>query len=404
MAKKKSTAAQAAETVNPVEFTSALATTNAKDEISNGVVTMSQSDIAKAVGFDYSKQISMLTPAQRKEYLAKASSIKEDDITSIQMYGSELTKNIENNGNDLLSSVRSNNSNNEANMLINNLLAELKMVDTNDLSTTKLKRVLRKIPGIRNIIMTADKLVIKYDTIKNNVDQISARIKNHKIIAARDNNTLEIIFNNNQEYIHDIRELIIAAKIKDEELSKHITYMQERPDEYSPINVHDAQNFQNALEKRIANMQIAEYVFNQNLFQIRAIQNNNMAISDRAEAITSTVIPMWKNQLSMSVIMCNQQESIELQKRVANVTNELVYKNAELMKQNTINVARANEETIVSLETLKKSTNAFIETLTEVKKIQAEGAKMRETLEKNLVEYGTELTNRINELNADKKK
>ena len=400
---KKATATPVAETVEPVEVTTtALATVETNDEVSNGVITMSQSDLAKAVGFDYSKQIALLTPTQRKEYLAKASSINEGDITSIQMYGSDLTKNIENNGNELLDSVRSNNSNNEADMLINNLLAELKMVDMDDLSTTKLKRVLRKIPGIRNIIMSADKIMIKYDTIKNNVDQISTRIKNHKIIAARDNNTLEIIFNNNQEYIRDIRELIIAAKVKNEELLKHIEYMKERPDEYSPINVHDAQNFQNALAKRIANMQITEYVFNQNLFQIRAIQTNNMALSDKAEAIVSTVIPIWKNQLAMSVIMCNQQESIATQKKIADTTKQILLKNAELMKQNSINVAKANEETIVDLATLQKTTKDLIDTISEVKKIQTEGAKMRETLEQNLIEYGTQLTNRINEVTSEK--
>ena len=211
---------------------------------------------------------------------------------------------------------------------------------------------------------------------------------------------MEIIFNNNQEYIRDIRELIIAAKVKNEELLKHIEYMKERPDEYSPINVHDAQNFQNALEKRIANMQITEYVFNQNLFLIRAIQTNNMALSDKAEAIVSTVIPIWKNQLSMSVIMCNQQESIATQKKIADTTKQILLKNAELMKQNSINVAKANEETIVDLETLQKTTKDLIDTISEVKKIQTEGAKMRETLEQNLIDYGTQLTNRINEITA----
>lgn len=376
----------------------ALAVVNPETEISNGTITISNQELSKAVGFDYEKQVALLSPSQRKAYLAKADSINEANLASIQTYGSDISKNIESNGDELLAHVRSNNTNNEINVMINDLLAELKMVDVDELQTTNVKRILRKIPVLRHLVMSAEKVMIKYDTIKNNVDQISARIKQHKIIAERDNNMLEIIFNNNCKYIEDIRELIIAAKVKNEELLKHIDYMKENPEEFTPINVSDAQSFQNALAKRIADMQITEYIFNQNLFQIRAIQHNNMSLSDKAESIATTVIPIWKNQLALSVIMANQQESIAAQKKITDTTNQILRKNSEMMKMNSINVAKANEEAIVSLDTLQATTKDLIDTITEVKKIQSEGNKMRETLEHNLIEYGSQLTNKINEL------
>ena len=360
-------------------------------------------NLAKVTGFDYTQQIAMLTPEQRKEYLAKANVINEKDITSIQAFGSEISKSVEDNGNTLLASVRSNNSNIEASQLINDLLAELKMVDMDDLSTSKLKRILRRIPGVRNIIMTADKVIIKYDNIKNNVDQIALRIKQHKIIAQRDNNTLDVIFDNNCKYIDDTRDHIIAAKLKAQEIAEHIEYMKERPAEFSPIQVHDSQNFLNALQKRIADLQISEFIFNQNLFQIRAIQTNNMTLSNRAETIASTVIPIWKNQLSLSVIMVNQQENIRQQKQINETTNKIIARNSQLMKENSIAAAKANEETIVSLDTLQTTTKDLIDTISEVQKIQQDGAKMRETLEKNLVDYGNQLTTKINELNVGNK-
>lgn len=376
----------------------ALAVVNPETEISNGTITISNQELSNAVGFDYEKQVALLSPSQRKAYLAKADSINEANLASIQTYGSDISKNIESNGDELLAHVRSNNTNNEINVMINDLLAELKMVDVDELQTTNVKRILRKIPVLRHLVMSAEKVMIKYDTIKNNVDQISARIKQHKIIAERDNNMLEIIFNNNCKYIEDIRELIIAAKVKNEELLKHIEYMTEHPEEFTPINVSDAQSFQNALAKRIADMQITEYIFNQNLFQIRVIQHNNMSLSDKAESIATTVIPIWKNQLALSVIMANQQESIAAQKKITDTTNQILRKNSEMMKMNSVNVAKANEEAIVSLDTLQATTKDLIDTITEVKKIQSEGNKMRETLEHNLVEYGSQLTNKINEL------
>lgn len=415
MAKTKKQAATTVETVETEVVNAPVVNQTSTDVVLSGDEVLHTSivdltndkgelNLAKVTGFDYTQQIAMLSPEQRRTYLAKASSINEKDITSIQTFGSEISKSVEDNGNTLLMSVRSNNSNNEASQLINDLLAELKMVDMDDLSTSKLKRILRKIPGVRNIIMTADKVIIKYDNIKNNVDQIAVRIKQHKIIAQRDNNTLDVIFDNNCKYIDDTRDHIIAAKLKAEELAARIEYMKERPAEFSPIEVHDTQNFLNALQKRIADLQISEFIFNQNLFQIRAIQTNNMTLSNRAETIATTVIPIWKNQLALSVIMANQQESIAAQKKITNTTNQILRKNSEMMRQNSIAAAKANEETIVSLDTLQTTTKDLIDTITEVQKIQQEGAKMRETLEKNLVDYGNQLTSKINELNTAENK
>ena len=207
----------------------------------------------------------------------------------------------------------------------------------------------------------------------------------------------------NCKYIDDTRDHIIAAKLKAQEIAEHIEYMKERPAEFSPIQVHDSQNFLNALQKRIADLQISEFIFNQNLFQIRAIQTNNMTLSNRAETIASTVIPIWKNQLSLSVIMINQQENIRQQKQINETTNKIIARNSQLMKENSIAAAKANEETIVSLDTLQTTTKDLIDTISEVQKIQQEGAKMRETLEKNLVDYGNQLTTKINELNVGNK-
>ena len=209
-------------------------------------------------------------------------------------------------------------------------------------------------------------------------------------------NWLEIIFNNNCKYIEDIRELIIAAKVKNEELLKHIEYMTEHPEEFTPINVSDAQNFQNALAKRIADMQITEYIFNQNLFQIRAIQHNNMSLSDKAESIAKTLddsIATVDNTGNITAVSVGKAKI-----KITDTTNQILRKNSEMMKMNSINVAKANEETVVSLDTLQATTKDLIDTITEVKKIQSEGNKMRETLEHNLVEYGSQLTNKINEL------
>jgi uncharacterized protein YaaN involved in tellurite resistance len=357
-------------------------------------------NLVAATGFDYEKQIMLLSPKQRKEYLELARSIDEHDLGSIQQYGSDVSKVVESNGNALLENVRST-SNNEVVQMTNELLAQLNLIDLDELqSPSSFKRFLRRVPVLRNLVLSAENVINKYDNIRSNVDKIANKIRESGIIAKRDNNTLQLVFDNNVEYIKTIRELIIAAKLKDEELKAKIQDMVEHPDKYEAIEVHDARNFQNELEKRIANMEVTETIFNQNLFQIRAIQSNNHSLANTATEMVNNVIPIWKNQLTLSVVMNNQRNNIEAQKKVSETTNKILVENAKIMKQNSIEVAKASEQTVVSLDTLQQTTKSLIDTIAEVKKIQEDGKKMRATLEQNLVAYGEQLNNKILEING----
>lgn len=390
------------ETVEAVEVEAAtLATPQHNGSISNGIIKVEESDLSKAVGFDYSRQISMLSPKKRKEYLKLADTIVDGDIASIQQYGIEASKHVEDDGNTMLDSYRSNNTNNEADMLINNLLAELNMLDYDDLNVTGFKQTLARIPGLRKLVMSIDKLKIKYDTIRNNVDNIANKIRQQKITAIADNNTLQIAFENTKTYIKELRDLIIAAKIKNDDYKEKLENMMQHPETYSPIDVHDAQTFQNELEKRIANMQIIEYIFMKNLFDIRTIQSNNLAVASKADSIITTVVPLWKHELTIAIIMNNQKRSIETNKKITATTNKMIEEMGKQLKENTIAVAKANEETIVSLDTLKSTTKNLIETFQEVKKIQADGRKNRAEIEQNLIGYGEELKNAINDIAMD---
>lgn len=390
------------ETVEAVEVEAATLATQKQDgSISNGIIKVEESDLSKAVGFDYSRQISMLSPKKRKEYLKLADTIVDGDIASIQQYGIEASKHVEDDGNTMLDSYRSNNTNNEADMLINNLLAELNMLDYDDLNVTGFKQTLARIPGLRKLVMSVDKLKIKYDTIRNNVDNIANKIRQQKITAIADNNTLQIAFENTKTYIKELRDLIIAAKIKNDDYKEKLENMMQHPETYSPIDIHDAQTFQNELEKRIANMQIIEYIFMKNLFDIRTIQSNNLAVASKADSIITTVVPLWKHELTIAIIMNNQKRSIETNKKITATTNKMIEEMGKQLKENTIAVAKANEETIVSLDTLKSTTKNLIETFQEVKKIQADGRKNRAEIEQNLIGYGEELKNAINDIAMD---
>ena len=122
----------------------------------------------------------------------------------------------------------------------------------------------------------------------------------------------------------------------------------------------------------------------QSLPQIRLIQNNNVSIAEKAQTILTTTLPVWKNQLTLAVAMYRQQQNIDVQKKVSDTTEEILRKNAQRLQQNTIDVAKANEQTIVSIDTLRETTSTLINTLNEVKQIQQQGSQSRQQLDVEL--------------------
>lgn len=360
-------------------------------------LTISEQKSALQIGtFNYEQKLALLTPEERAQCKELTKHINKSDITSVQVYGSELNSVIASNGDQLLASVRADNTN-EVVDLTNELLHQLNMIDINDLENTGFKRLMRRIPILRRFVKSIENLFTEYDTVKNNVDKIAKKINDAKLVAQRDNSVLEQIFENDVLYIQQLRELIVAAKLKYQEMNDEIEAMKADAT-VEPYQINDANNFLLALEKRIADMETEEYVLTQNLFQIRATQHNNLAIADKSDNIVNNIIPIWKNQLALSVIMNNQKASVEAEQKIADTTNEMLRKNSMLLKTNSIEVARTSEKAVVDIDTLKDVTSNLIETLQEVKKIHDEGSIKRKEIEQSLQGFAKQLNESISNM------
>lgn len=367
-----------------------------KDNEIGGVPEVKKGGNLVVNGFDYSKSIEVLTSEDRAKYLKISEAISENDINSIQTYGSELSGVVKKNGDELLRITTSNSMNSvETNNIINKLIADIGGIDINgEMEDSRVKKFLRKFPVLRSFVKKYEITVAKYNNIADNVDKVSTKITATKVLALRDNTTLQVIFDNNLEYIDRMRELIIAAVLRAEQINEEINQMKLDPS-IEPYIIQDKIAFYETLQKRITDMKVSEYIMGQDLLQVRALQNNNTAIAQKSDNIVNTVIPIWKNQLSISIIMQNQKNNIEVQKRTAEATNEILVANAEMLKTNTINVAKANEESVVTVDTLKKTTQTLIDTMNEYKRIHEDGQKKRDEINETLKELSTQLANEV---------
>lgn len=335
--------------------------------------------------------LSNLTDADRERYNRLNRSLVVTDINSISNYGSDLQTTMSKYSNEFLTAVRGSNGS-EIGELITNLLGELDYIDVDELKKpTAIQRFIRRIPILNKLTNNLSKILKKYDSITENIDSLTQKINVTRLTSLRDNNALQTMFENNMVYGKQIEELIIAGQLKLEEVRNQINEMQANADNYESHEIQDLMEFTNNLERRVNDLITLRYVIKQTLPQIRAVQYNNIAVADKAQSIIATTIPVWKNQLSIAVALHNQQANIEAHRKVSETTNLILRKNAEMLRTNSVNVARENERSVIDIETLRNTTQQLIETIREVKEIHEQGAIQRREAENELIKIETEL-------------
>ena len=327
-----------------------------------------------------------LIPAQKKAYYNEiAKVLDEKDLTSIASYGSDLQRAMDTYSSDFLKQSFNSNNSIESAQLISNLLGELHEVNIDDLEApSALKRFLRKIPGLRRLVVSVEQIKAKYDTIEKNIDGIVQKLETARQISIRDNNNLQKQFENNVDYVEQLGELIIAGKIKSQELEKLIEDMKANSEEYDDYQISDVEEYKNSLDKRLTDLTMLRYAFKQSLTQIRIIQRTNIMNANNTEQQIAMTIPLWKNQLSLAVALYDQKQTLEISSKVADTTNEIFKKNAEMMKTQAIEVAKQNQRTVIDIETLRKTTSDLLATVEGVQKAQLEGAQKRAAAEQEL--------------------
>ena len=331
--------------------------------------------------------LSLINKEDKKRYTQIASSLNENDMTSIMNYGSDLQNAMDAYSNDFLNQRFDSTSSIKSAELIANLLGELQEVDIAELNEpSAFKRFIRRIPLLKKFVTSVEQIKAKYNTIQKNIDGITQKLEQTRLIAIRDNNLLEKQFQNNLSYVNQLGELIIAGKMKSKELEDEISTMKEESYNYDDYEIRKVEDFKNNLDKKITDLVMMRYSFQQSLVQINIIQQTNTQDAQNTEMQIKTTIPIWKNQMSMAVALYNQKKSIEASNLVTNTTNEILRRNSEMMKTQAIEVAKQSQRTVIDIETLEKTHKDLIATIEGVEKAQEEGRAKRAAAEKRIEE------------------
>ena len=340
--------------------------------------------------------IDSLPEESKQKAIGLAQQIDPKNHQSIILYGTQAQSKLLNFSHSMLDHVQ-NKDVGEIGDILSELMSKLEQVNPDELQPEK-RNLFAKLFG--KISSSVNEVLSKYQKTGAQIDRITVKLDHCKKALMTDNMMLEQLYEKNKEYFLALNIYIAAGEVKIEELeTKTIPELKRKAeisqDQMDFQDVNDMMQFADRLEKRMYDLKLSRQITTQSAPQIRLIQNTNQALVEKIQSSIMTAIPLWKNQIAIALTLIRQRSAVEAQKRVSKTTNELLLKNAEMLKTNTIETAKENERGIVDIETLKKTQENLVSTLEETLRIQSEGRSKRHQAEQELISMENELKQKL---------
>ncbi|MEG0014837.1 MAG: toxic anion resistance protein [Cellulosilyticaceae bacterium] len=334
----------------------------------------------------------VLTPEEQKMVEEFAAKIDLTNSNMILQYGAGAQKKIANFSESALNNVRTKDLG-EVGQMLTDVVTELKTLE-----------VVPEEKGIMGFFKrSTSKLTtmkVKYDKAEVNVNRICSVLESHQIQLLKDIAMLDKMYDLNTTYFKELSMYILAGKKRLEEVKvKDIPALLAKanstglPEDAQAAN--DLASLYNRFEKKLHDLELTRMVSLQMAPQIRLVQGNDTVMAEKIQSTIVNTIPLWKSQMVLAIGMSHSEQAAKAQRDVTNMTNELLRKNADILKTATIETAKESERGIVDMETLKYTNASLISTLDEVVRIQVEGKEKRRAAEVELSRLEGELKQKL---------
>ncbi|MCG7345233.1 toxic anion resistance protein [Sporosarcina sp. ACRSL] len=342
------------------------------------------------------KLMDRLTPEEQAKAKQLAEQIPVGNYEAIITYGANAQNELSRFSHKMLDHVQSKDIGPVGDVL-SDLMSKLSEIDPEDLSE-------KKKTGLGRLFNRAKKsiqeMMTKYQKLSTQIDRIGVQLEHSKRGLLEDVQMLDSLYEQNKTYFQALNVYIAAAELKRDEIANVIIPEMQRKAELSNDQmafqeVNDMGQFLDRLEKRLYDLQLSRQITIQSAPQIRMIQQTNQTLAEKIQSSIMTSIPLWKNQIAIALTLNRQRKAVESQRLVTKTTNDLLLKNSEMLKVNSIETAKENERGIIEIDTLKKTQENLIQTIEETLVIQADGRAKRKAAEVEIARMEEELKQRL---------
>ncbi|WP_405756508.1 toxic anion resistance protein [Anaerovibrio slackiae] len=336
------------------------------------------------------QQTETLTPAERKQVEEIKSKIDLMNSGYALQFGSGAQKNMADFSDSLLSQVRTKDSG-EVGALLTDLTGKI-----NEFSRKESDSFVKKLPLIGSLVSKGETMLASYEKLSTKVDKIQSELEKSKTTMMKDIMLFDALYQKNLEYFKHLELYIRAGEEKLEEM-RNTVLPKLRADAAASADpmagqvVSDFESNVDRFEKKVHDLKISKTIAIQTAPQLRLIQNNDKILVERVQSAIYNAIPLWKNQIVIALGLTRQQNVLKMQQAISDTTNELLKRNAEMLKINSIETAKENNRSIVDIETVKKVNDDLVTTIEETLKIQQEGRQARQSAEQELLQIENRL-------------
>jgi len=342
----------------------------------------------------------MLSPKEQEMVDNFVKTIDIKDSAVVMQYGVGAQKKIANFSETALENVQSKDLG-EVGQMLSSMVVELQNFDVEEEEKKGFfglfKKQTNKVAALK----------AKYATTETNINSICQVLEHHQIQLMKDMAMLDKLYDANLSYFKELSMYILAGKKKlDQAKNVELPEMIARSEQSGlPQDAQAARDYSdmcNRFEKKIYDLELTRTISLQMAPQIRLVQNNDTLMAEKIQSSLVNTIPLWKSQMVLALGIAHSGEAAKAQHEVTDMTNQLLQKNADLLKMETINTAKESERGIVDIETLKHTNESLISTFDEVLTIQQEGHQKRKEAEAELQVIENDLKKKLLEASLTK--
>lgn len=337
---------------------------------------------------------SILTEEEKQAVAAFAEQIDLTNSSMILQYGAGTQKKMADFSENALENVKTKDLG-EVGNLLSGVVKELKSFDEEEEKGFLgiFKKTSNKIQNMK----------AKYAKAETNVNQICQVLETHQVQLMKDIAILDKMYELNLTYFKELSMYILAGKkklqeVREGKLQEMIQKAQESNLPEDAQAARDLENMCNRFEKKLHDLELTRTISIQTAPQIRLVQGNDTLMVEKIQSTVVNTIPLWKSQMVLALGVEHSTQAAEAQRKVTDMTNELLKKNAEKLQMATVETAKESERGIVDIETLKATNESLINTLDEVMRIQTEGRQKRKEAEAEMVRLEGELKGKLLQL------
>jgi uncharacterized protein YaaN involved in tellurite resistance len=334
-------------------------------------------ELIEATVVEQSENLPAVLPEEQSRLEKALSELDLNDRTSIIYFGASVQEELDEISNQMIDGVK-NKDTGAVGAVLNEMVASIKGFDIEELNPNK------KLPWYQKLFGGAKPLVKfmqGYENVRDQIDEIANSLEAHKSQLMVDVKSLDKLYELNLQYFRNLELYIQAGEIKLEELNNKILPEYEKRAKDGEMmaiqELKEVRGFRDELERRVHDLRLSRQVAMQSLPSIRLIQENDKSLINKITSTLVNTVPLWRNQLAQTVTIFRTHESAKALKNATDLTNELLEKNAEGLREANREVRTQMERGVFDIESIKRANQTLIDTLNDSLRIADEGKEAR---------------------------